>query len=116
MRARMMIFASTILFLGVMLGTASAQSTITCTVSGTLHLVAPRNVVKCVTGGVIIWEIADLDSSTLQVTYYSNGDYYNIALAQGSLTKVTDGTAYVDVTQGTISNNDLPVTLTGYSD
>jgi len=63
MKVRMLTFASLILFLGVMLGSASAQQSITCTASSELDLVPPNNAVACTLHGDILWLVSHYSSA-----------------------------------------------------
>jgi len=118
MKARMMMFASVALFLGVMLGSASAQNNVTCTASGNLALTGQLNTIYCVGASGTLWAITVYNSSELIVEYVPNHENQKIAIAQDSLTQVcfSDVSACALITQGTISNNLLPITMTGDSE
>lgn len=101
----------------LMLGSASAQTNVTCTVSGELNLGTLKNSVICYDHGTPLWLAQDKDSTTIYIIYGPWNDYHEVALAQNSTTTVCEsaGNPCVQVQQGTISDNQLPVTLTGYS-
>jgi len=53
MKTRMLIFVSIAVFLGLMVGNAAAQSTVTCTGSGNVYLGQPKNAVDCTENGTL---------------------------------------------------------------
>lgn len=75
MKVRMM-FASAVLFLGAMLGSASAQNNVTCSASGSLNLTGSPTTIKCVgTGGAVLWQLTNYSSTQLVVEYLPTTDY-----------------------------------------
>src|SRR5579863_9447324 len=115
MKTRMLMLVSMALFIGLMTGSAAAQQNTTCTASGDLNLAPPLNAVYCYQNGTPLWLVTDYSSTQLKVEYVPTGQYQYITLAQNSFTQVClSGVGCANINQGTISNNQLPVSLTGF--
>jgi hypothetical protein len=95
---------------------ASAQSTVTCSVSGSLNLGSgTHNILQCVEGGSTLWTIYASTSTELLLTNVPSSQQFTIPVDEQTQIQecVTGSSACATVTQGLITTGGLQVTLTG---